>query len=193
MLLIINLRSISLPFITNVDMDIYKIFSEDIEFTPKEFAKIKGTERIQVNNILAAISVTVITILITVGRQEKESLAFSLVLAQLAAAIPLLITSSLFYSKMCYRAGGEYRTWNTFALVLHTFGYNFILNSLAIIIYAASYKFAAFLLIGLSFTLVVLYSVLDAALDKKRISERIYKFVLYLLVLLVSFAPLYFL
>ena len=63
----------------------------------------KGSNRIQVNNILSAVCLAALSVLL--AQSDKEFSPW--IIGQLGVAIPFLVTSSLAYAKLCYRTGGE--------------------------------------------------------------------------------------
>jgi small-conductance mechanosensitive channel len=147
-----------------------------------EYAKAKGSDRIQVNNILSAVCIGVLSVLLTVSPARVGTW----VLGQLAIAVPCLITSSLAYSKTAYRPESEYRTWDFLAWITHSVGYLFVLNSVALLAYASNYAVAAWLFIGAAATLFVVYSVIDIALKGRRLKEKVLKLAFYLVLLFVG-------
>ena len=161
-----------------------EIFSTD---DCHEFAKIKGSQRIQVNSILTAISVTIVAILINSTTLQKSS---NWVLFQLSASIPLLVTSSLFYTKTSYRSKKEYPYWNTAASLSHSLGYFAIINSMTLIMFFRGYKLSAYVLIVSIIILIIVYSLMDYFLNKKRLFEKLVKFVIYVAIIFFGTLPL---
>lgn len=72
-----------------------------------ERQRTKGSDRILINSILAAVSIAALAVML--DSKEHKLNAWSI--AQLAMSIPFLITSSLAYAKTCYRHDDEYYTW----------------------------------------------------------------------------------
>jgi hypothetical protein len=172
------------------------LFNQDFEKAPKQFASIKGSERIQINNVLSAISIAVVAILVGSNPNTRTSNPALLnIIAELTASIPLLVTSSLLYSKICYRPASEYKYWNGGAWTTHTLGYFLIIDSLFLLLYSNNYHFAGYLLLILTLALVLVYSVLDVitagerTLMNERLLEKIIKFICYLAI--IYFGSLY--
>src|SRR2546427_12711804 len=83
----------------------------------------KGSDRIQINNILCAVCVAALSVLLGLSRDKLSSWA----IGQLALAIPLLVTSSLAYAKVGYRHSDESRRWDTLVWLGHSLGYAAVL------------------------------------------------------------------
>ncbi len=84
----------------------------------EERFKIRGRDRILINNFLGAISIAILSVLLSLSTPGT----FGWVFAQLAVAIPCFITSSLAYTKMTYRGNDEYYIWDNLGWVTHTLG-----------------------------------------------------------------------
>lgn len=137
----------------------------------------KGANRIQVNNILSAICLASLSVLL--GRAERFS---PWAIGQLAMAIPLLVSSSLAYAKMCYR-GGEWYLWDTLGWFTHSAGYLMILNATFLLMYRQGYPETAWAFLGVSVGTFVLYSIVDAVAKPGRWFEKTWKLLLHLAVL----------
>ncbi len=70
----------------------------------EERLKMRGSDRIQINNFLGAISIAILSVLLSLSKPGT----FGWIFAQLAVAVPCFITSSLAYTKMTYRGNDEY-------------------------------------------------------------------------------------
>ena len=141
-----------------------------------EWVRQKGSDRIQINNILAAACIAILSVLLGLSGQ-----AFSgWMVFQLAAATPLLVTSSLAYAKLCYRDIAEYPTWDTLGWITLSLGYIMLLNTLAIMLYTGGYVAASWWFMGATALLFVVYSVIDVILRKKRLKEKAWKLGFYL-------------
>lgn len=151
------------------------------------FANIKGSQRIQVNNILAAISIALIPILITDSSPIKIS---DWIMIQLSASIPLLISSSLFYTKCCYRHQKEYDLWNSAAMITHSLGYFGIVNSTALLMYFHGYSTASWILIIAVIISILVYSIIDVYLKPSRFIEKLLKLIFYLLTIRIGTDPI---
>jgi hypothetical protein len=141
-----------------------------------DLIRIKGSDRIQINNILAAASIAILSVLLGLSGQRYSGW----MVLQLAASTPLLVTSSLAYAKLCYRNLKEYPIWDTLGWVALSLGYIMILNSLAIMLYTSSYRAVSWWFIGAIALLFVAYSMLDILASKKRLKEKLWKLGFYL-------------
>ncbi len=144
-----------------------------------EYAKAKGSDRIQVNNVLSAVCIGILSVLLSLSSENLGTW----VLGQLAIAIPCLITSSLAYSKTAYRSLNEYKTWDILAWLTHSIGYLLVVNSVALLAYANNHSLTYGLFIGATAILFVAYSIIDITLKKKRLKEKLIKLTFYLALL----------
>ena len=142
----------------------------------ERLSRVKGSDRIQINNILAAACVTILSVLL--GLSGVQFSAWMVV--QLALATPLLVTSSLAYAKTGYRDAKEYSVWDSLGWATLSLGYIMLLNALAIMLYTTSYSAASWWFIGVTILLFVVYSVLDVRASKKRLKEKSWKLGFYL-------------
>lgn len=142
-----------------------------------EFLKAKGADRIQINNLLGAISLGAVSFLVGVSSGRINPW----ILGQMAIAVPCLVASSLAYSKIVYRPSKETHVWDTFGWLTHSIGYIFLLNSIALMIRAAGYFELSLGFIAVTIFLFVLYSALDVFLGFHRLREKVFKLVFYLL------------
>ena len=150
----------------------------------------KGSDRIQINNLLAAVCVAALALLL--ASTEGEPIIWSV--AQLSLAIPILVLSSLTYSKTVYRdSQKEYETWDKFGWLSHSLGYLLLLNAITIYLYSMGTQFIAWLFIFTVVGLYIIYSVVDIYLEKERLFEKGSKLIFYLAVLFLgSIAPISF-
>jgi hypothetical protein len=93
--------------------------------------RIKGTDRIQIINILAAACITILSVLLGLSGQRFSDW----MIAQLSVATPLLVTSSLAYAKLGYRDENEYPIWDGLGWATLSMGYIMTLNALAIMLH----------------------------------------------------------
>lgn len=152
--------------------------AKKLEF--EEYVRIKGSDRIQINNILSAVCVGVLSILLGLSTSALSGWEVS----QLALAIPFLVTSSLAYAKLCYRPSNEYRIWDKLGWITHSLGYIMILNAIAIMLYRSNFPVIAWGFIAITGLLFTVYSVLDIIANKKRFREKGLKLGFYLLYIL---------
>jgi CBS domain containing-hemolysin-like protein len=144
-----------------------------------EINRFKGSERIQINNFLGAVCVAVLVLILTNVPQKLNTFS----VAQIAIAIPLLITSSLAYSKLCSRPVNELSSWNTFAWITHTVGYIMILNALFLLVYETHYRTTAWIFLLTSAALFIAYGIQDTRLKRKRLKEHIVKTIIHIALL----------
>jgi hypothetical protein len=133
----------------------------------------KGANRIQVNNILSAICLAALSVLLGTGEHITPW-----AIGQLAMAIPLLVSSSLAYAKLCYRSD-EWWYWDTLGWFTHSAGYLMILNATFLLMARKGYPDTAYLFLGVSVGTFVLYSLVDAVLKPHRWLEKTWKLLLH--------------
>jgi hypothetical protein len=143
-----------------------------------EAGKIKGRERIQINNLLAAISMAILVLIIGLVKAHFNYWA----VVQLSLTVPLLVTSSLAYLKSAYRDNKEYSMWDRLGWFTHTLGYSMILNSIFLILFFNYHHATAFTFLSVTITLHVIYSIIDYLLLKERLVEKLTKMIFYLLI-----------
>ena len=148
----------------------------------EQYVRIKGSDRIQINNILSAVCVGVLSILLALSGSQLSAWT----IGQLAFAIPCLVTSSLAYAKICYRPSDEYRAWDRLGWVTHSVGYIMILNAMGIMLYRSDYPAISWGFIALTIILFVAYSTLDVIARKSRLKEKGLKLGFYLLSLFLG-------
>lgn len=145
-------------------------------------SRTKGSDRIQINNILSAVCVGVLSVLLGLS-ESKQSVWM---IGQLAIAIPFLVTSSLAYAKTCYRNRDEYSIWDNMGWWTHSIGYIMILNAVTIMLYQAGYQVVAWLFLGATVSLFLAYSIRDVVMKKRRLREKGSKLVIYLMFIFVG-------
>lgn len=150
--------------------------SEEREVRRHALAREKGDVRININNLVATVTLGVLCLLI--GSNSDRS---SWSLAQLAIAAPCLLMSSLAYSKLRYRKFAEYETWDRFGWVTHSIGYVATLNAIAVMLHEAGHAPVAAIFMGTAIVLFVVYSALDAKEGSHRRREKSLKLAFYLL------------
>jgi len=142
---------------------------------PHELRNAKGTNRIQINNNLTAVSLVILSLLLM---SERLFIGVAAI-CQLALSIPLLATSSLAYAKSCYRNPEEYRKWDHFAWLTHSLGYLLILNSFTLILLRSPYHIVGWLFFSVNFLLHISYSVINVWCKPARITKTIVKMLIY--------------
>lgn len=144
------------------------------------YCQIKGSERIQINNILTAVCIGALSLFLFF---EDKISPWSV--GQLAMAVPLLVTSSLAYSKVCYRIG-EHRIWDPLGWFTHSIGYIMIINAITILIYKSNYHSVAWLFTAVVVFLFILYSMMDVIAKKRRFFEKTVKLLFYLFLIFIG-------
>jgi L-asparagine transporter-like permease len=134
----------------------------------EDVRRAKGSDRIQINNILAAACIAILSVLLGLsGKQFSNWMVM-----QLAAATPLLVTSSLAYAKISYRDPREYPVWDGLGWVTLSLGYIMLLNALAIMLCTSGYPTVSWCFISVAVLLFVAYSMLDVKANKKNLREK---------------------
>lgn len=131
----------------------------------------KGSDRIQINNLLSAICIGVLTVLLSLS----QNIISEWVLVQISCAIPALIISSLSYAKISYRNLKEIKKWDYFGWGLHIFGYLMIINSLLLLLYQKSEFICFWIFLIFTYTIYLVYSVLDIINNIQNFKEKIIK------------------
>lgn len=147
-----------------------------------DWIRTRGSDRIQINNILAAACVAILSVLLGLSGQQFSGW----MVLQLAAATPLLVTSSLAYAKICYRDHREYPIWDTLGWVTLSLGYIMLLNALTLMLYITRYRAVTWWFIGATASLFVVYSVLDVLLKRERLTEKAWKLAFYLVLMFMG-------
>lgn len=142
---------------------------------------VKADTRININSMLVAVSATVLFIISAINPSlfiQEFWLALQLVLI-----IPLLITSSLAYSKLGYKK--ETRRWNTLGWVCFVIGFAFMINVTAILMNALGLMQIGLILIAVNFLLIFIYAVFDHKYGDGSIAEEILKYFLLVIIQIV--------
>ena len=153
----------------------------------EEWSRVKASDRIQINNILAAACVAILSVLLGLsGEQFSDWMVL-----QLAAATPLLVTSSLAYAKLSYRGVKECPIWDSLGWITLSLGYIMLINALAIMLCTSNYPDVSWWFVSMAILLFVVYSMLDVKADKKRLKEKGWKLGFYLaLIFLGAILPM---
>lgn len=152
----------------------------DQEKMQEDLIRVKGSDRIQINNILAAACITILSVLLGLSGQKFSDW----MVIQLAATTPLLVTSSLSYAKVGYRYMKEYPTWDRLGWFTLSLGYIMLLNALTIMLYNQGYPQVSWGFICITILLFLVYSALDVKASKKRLKEKVWKLGFYLALML---------
>lgn len=139
----------------------------------------KGSDRIQINNILGAAAIAILSVLLGLSGQRLPAW----MLFQLATATPLFVTSSLAYAKVGYRPESEYAVWDALGWATMSVGYIMLLNSLMLMLYASTHRAVSWWFLGATVLLFASYSGLDVIVNRKRLGEKAWKLAFYLALL----------
>ena len=143
--------------------------------TSLDLLRMKGSDRIQINNILAAASITILSVLLSFSDQPYSPW----IVVQLASATPMLVTSSLAYAKLSYRQDMEFRRWDGLGWITLSLGYIMILNSVGLLLHTRGYPAAAGAFLGVAMALFIVYTGVDVYCSRKRIKEKAVKLAIY--------------
>jgi hypothetical protein len=148
----------------------------------EESLRVMGSDRIQINNILAAACIAILSVLLGLsGERFSEWMVI-----QLAAATPLLVTSSLAYANISFRDIKEYPIWDNLGWVTMSLGYIMLLNVLTLMLYASGYSAAAWWFMSITILSFVIYSALGVKANKERVQEKAWKLMFYLALMLLG-------
>ena len=103
--------------------------------------------------------------------------------SEIILAIPLLYVSSLAYSKIGYSE--KYPLWDTFGWFTNNMGSIFILNVVGLMT-ASIHEYIALAYFSLILILMAIYSTINIVSQPHKKSEKIFKFLFFLLVLVVG-------
>jgi hypothetical protein len=142
----------------------------------------KGSDRIQINNILCAVCVATLSVLLGLSREKLSSWT----IGQLAIAIPLLVTSSLCYAKVGYRSLDEAERWDTLGWLGHSVGYAAVLNATGTMLYRSGFVRVTWVFVGVVLSLFLIYSTVDVHAKRDRLSEKLLKLVFYFALLFIG-------
>jgi hypothetical protein len=142
----------------------------------------KSSDRIQIINILAAASITILALLLGVSEKPQSSW----IVIQLAAAIPLLVTSSMSYAKLGYRHQKELKVWDTLGWYTLSLGYGMMLNAMSLMLFVSNYYLPCMVFISITVVSFLFYNGLDVLLSAKRLKEKGWKFLAYILMIVIG-------
>jgi hypothetical protein len=135
----------------------------------------KAQTRMQLNGFLLSISMTGFFIII--GLRQELFLQKILLLQQLLS-IPLILTSSLAYSKVAYREKVE--KWDRLGWITFIIGYAFLMNVVGILIGNLISKSISLLFFAASWLLTIIYSGVNIHYGKTTFKERAIKDLLFI-------------
>lgn len=144
-----------------------------------DLAHRKGTDRIQINNLLSAVSMAALSVLLSTDYEFNTAL-----IGQLALSVPLLIISSLSYAKIAYRPIGEIHVWDNYGWWTHTVGLTMIMNAMALLLWQTNNVEIAIIFIAVNISLYTIYSVIDIFTKRSRMAEKLRKICIHILLIL---------
>jgi hypothetical protein len=152
-----------------------------------EIFRQKGSDRIQINNLLSSICIGMLTILLTLSKFSISKW----ILVQLSCAIPCLYISSLSYSKIVYREPVEMKYWDNLGWFLHMGGYVLVINSLLLLLLQTDNYFSFWVFLIFTWISYFLYSFIDVKINNDHIREKSIKLYVFSFCLFVgSIIPL---
>lgn len=141
----------------------------------------KSNTRININSMLVGVAATVLFVIASISPEIlKEEFWLAL---QLVLIIPLLITSSLAYSKLGYKK--EANKWNTFAWLCFIIGFAFMINSTAILMSSLGLPIIGAALILVNFLLTIIYAIFDHKYGEGSILEEVTKYFIFFVIQIV--------
>ncbi len=146
--------------------------------------RMKGSDRIQVNNILAAAAITVLSVLLSFSDRPYSPW----IVIQLATATPMLVTSSLAYAKLSYRQDREFARWDMLGWATLSLGYIMILNAVGLLLHTRGYPESASAFLTASMALFIVYTGVDLYCSRKRLKEKAVKLTIYAVCLFLGSA-----
>jgi hypothetical protein len=152
------------------------------ESQAKEARSRKGSDRIQINNILCAVCVAALSVLLGLSAGKQSSWT----IGELAVAIPFLVTSSLSYAKVAYRSSNEAKRWDILGWLGHSIGYTAILNATGIMLHNRGFVRVAWLFVGVVISLFLIYSIVDVHAKRNRWKEKLLKLSFYFSLLFIG-------
>lgn len=133
-----------------------------------EAAALKANSRITLNTRLLAIAIGIFFVI----NLRPELLTMRTLVIQLVLSIPFLLTSTLSYSKMSYKK--QIENWNTLSWVTFNVGYSFIVNAIGILLGRFNVGISLLFFVT-SWVLTFIYSYIYLRYEKDKLTERIIK------------------
>jgi len=137
----------------------------------------KASSRIALNTRLIALTFSIFFLTINL---RQELFSQKIVLLQLILAIPLLLTSTLAYSKVSYRE--RTNRWEILSWITFVLGYSFLLNIVGILVGNIAGVLLATIFFVASWILTLTYSLIDISYNKSVIKERLVKDGIFILI-----------
>lgn len=139
----------------------------------------KATMKISISSAMIGALFFVLTFILAFGPNRFHPW----VLAQLVLAIPLLYVSTLTYSKIAYWQ--ETKLWDAFGWITIYIGNTILLNAIGLMVTTISKNLALayfILIVGL----MLIYSIINIIYSPKSAKVKIYKFLFFLLIILIG-------
>jgi hypothetical protein len=135
----------------------------------------KAASRIALNTSLLSVAVGIFFLVVSL---RSQLLVPEVVAAQMVLPIPLLLSSILAYSKVGYKDRIE--RWDTLGWITFILGYAMILNVVGILLAGYVSLRMSLLFFGASWTMTIVYSVVDISYERSHVRERLAKDALFI-------------
>lgn len=140
----------------------------------------KAKTRIDINMMLLSISFLLFTLIVTLN---PSILSENIILTiELTLAIPLLITSSLARTKNI--SSVKKKIWDNFGFITFILGYSMLINVIGIFLNSIINIQISMIFFGINILMALLYSSIDIIENKEKLSSRLYKDILFILILI---------
>lgn len=136
----------------------------------------KAASKIEINNTLMAVCLTVFGIIWAFAPERLDNV----VLVQFIFAIPLLYISSISYTKIAYWK--EVRLWNYFGWFTGTTAKAFVLNIIGVLIFLLGHPGFSIMYFIVTWIFLGIYTLINLHFDPKRLKEKIFKFLYFVLI-----------
>lgn len=147
-----------------------------------EIVQLKARSKSEINLYLLAIAFTLFTFIIAINPAlVRNNIYLSL---QLTLAIPLLISSIFARTKLSYSA--KPATWEAYGFITFILAYAFLINVVGILLSTLVGVTIGVIFWGVNIFLALLYSALEVAEDKAKISSRLWKDALFIAIILLA-------
>ncbi|MFC1656457.1 hypothetical protein ACFL14_00610 [Patescibacteria group bacterium] len=140
----------------------------------------KASNRVGINRSLIAIAIGIFFLTVNL---KKQILMEEILALQLVLSIPMLLVSTLAYTKLGYREKTE--KWNILAWVTFIFGYTFLLNIIGILLNEVVGLNIALIYFIVTWLVSLAYSVIDISYNRPVWKERLIKDIFFTLILII--------
>ncbi len=134
----------------------------------------KASNRVGINRSLIAIAIGVFFLTVNLN---KQILMEEILVLQLVLSIPMLLVSTLAYSKLGYRK--KTNRWNILAWITFILGYTFLLNIIGILLSNTVGTRTALIYFTVTWLVSLAYSIIDISYSKVVWKERLLKDILF--------------